>query len=67
MYAVTINGMIGTVLSDVLWAKAIVLTSPLTVNLGMSLTIPLSCLADYINPNSQKPPMQVMHACLSAL
>lgn len=45
-FAVTANGMIGTVLSDLLWAKAIVLTSPLTVNLGMSFTIPLSCVAD---------------------
>mmetsp|Transcript_1461 Transcript_1461/g.3263 ORF Transcript_1461/g.3263 Transcript_1461/m.3263 type:complete len:409 (-) Transcript_1461:53-1279(-) len=51
----TLNGLIGTVLSDLLWAKAVVLTSPLTVNLGMSLTIPLSFLADFITPGAQKP------------
>ena len=32
------------------WARAIGLTSPLIVNLGTSTSIPLSFLADYLNP-----------------
>jgi solute carrier family 35 protein F5 len=36
------NGLIGTALSDLLWMRAILLTSPLTGTLGLSLTIPLS-------------------------
>lgn len=54
----TANAVFGTVLSNVLWAKAIVLTSPLIVNLGTSTSIPLSFLADYLNPHANPPNME---------
>mmetsp|Transcript_44300 Transcript_44300/g.118201 ORF Transcript_44300/g.118201 Transcript_44300/m.118201 type:complete len:503 (+) Transcript_44300:150-1658(+) len=53
----TINGLVGTVVSDLLWARAVVLTSPLTVNVGMGMTMPLSFLADYIHPSGNTAPM----------
>lgn len=43
-----VNGMIGTNLSDVLWAKSVILTSPLVATLGLSLTTPTAMLADVI-------------------
>lgn len=43
-----LNGLIGTNLSDILWAKSVILTSPVIATLGLSLTIPLSMLADLL-------------------
>ena len=52
MAALTINGLVGTVLSDLLWAQAVLLTSPLAVNLSTCLTIPLAFLVDHVKPCS---------------
>lgn len=41
------NALIGTVLSDFLWAKSIVLTTPMIGTLALSLTVPLSVIIDY--------------------
>jgi len=38
------NALFGTVLSDLLWAKSMLLTSPLIATLGLSFTIPLAIL-----------------------
>ncbi|CAG8524137.1 10186_t:CDS:2 [Funneliformis mosseae] len=43
---VAINALIGTFLSDYLWLIAVLMTSPLIVTLGLSLTIPLALLGD---------------------
>lgn len=43
-----INGMIGTVLSEVMWAMSIVLTTPMTTTLALSMTVPLSMCLDVI-------------------
>ncbi|GBB87378.1 hypothetical protein RclHR1_13830005 [Rhizophagus clarus] len=43
---IAINALIGTFLSDYLWLLAVLLTSPLTVTLGLSLTIPLALVGD---------------------
>jgi solute carrier family 35 protein F5 len=47
--ALTVNGLLGTVLSDLLWAQAVVLTSPLVANLGIGFTIPLAFSVDYVS------------------
>jgi len=41
-----LNGLIGTCLSDYLWLLAMLMTSPVVVTLGLSLTIPLAMGAD---------------------
>ncbi|KAG5486832.1 hypothetical protein LSCM4_06297 [Leishmania orientalis] len=42
------NSLIGTNLSDVLWARSVVLTSPVVATLGLSLTTPLAMVMDAI-------------------
>jgi drug/metabolite transporter (DMT)-like permease len=56
MGALTVNGLVGTVLSDVLWAEAVLLTSPLAVNLSICLTIPLAFLVDHLRGVVVAPP-----------
>ncbi|KAI9499199.1 hypothetical protein BDB00DRAFT_795804 [Zychaea mexicana] len=43
-----LNAFIGTFLSDYLWLLAMLMTSPLVVTLGISLTIPLALVGDLI-------------------
>ncbi|XP_015884256.1 uncharacterized transporter C405.03c [Ziziphus jujuba] len=45
---VLLNGLVGGVFADYLWAVSVVWTSPLVATLGMSLTIPLAMLADMV-------------------
>ena len=42
----TINALLGTVVSDYCWAKSVVLLGPLITTLGMSMTIPLGMISD---------------------
>lgn len=42
------KGIFDNVLSDLLWARAIMLTSPVLANVGLALTIPLALLADAV-------------------
>ena len=42
-----LNAVIGTFVSDYLWLLAMLMTSPVVVTLGLSLTIPLAILADW--------------------
>lgn len=41
-----VNALIGTVLSDFMWAKSVVLTTPMIGTLALSLSVPLSLIAD---------------------
>jgi solute carrier family 35 protein F5 len=43
-----LNGFLGSMVSDVLWALAVVMTSPFAASVGLALTIPLGWLADFI-------------------
>lgn len=43
-----VNGLCGTFISDLLWATAVVLTSPTTTVVGISLSIPLAIMADVL-------------------
>lgn len=45
---ILINALVGTFLSDYLWLMAVLMTSPLVVTLGLSLTIPLSMAGDIV-------------------
>eukprot|EP01134_Creolimax_fragrantissima_P006987 CFRG6987T1 len=45
---ITVNALIGTVLSDYLWIYSTLLTSPLVATLGLSLTIPTAVMVDYL-------------------
>jgi solute carrier family 35, member F5 len=42
-----LNALVGTVLSDYLWARSVTLTTPVIATLALSLTLPLSVLTDY--------------------
>ncbi|KAI9486038.1 MAG: hypothetical protein EXX96DRAFT_472098 [Benjaminiella poitrasii] len=45
---ILLNAFIGTFLSDYLWLLAMLMTSPLVVTLGISLTIPLALTGDIL-------------------
>ena len=47
---IVFKGLADNVLSDLLWAQAILLTSPTVATVGLSLTVPLAMLADLITP-----------------
>lgn len=43
-----LNGIVGSVLSDLCWALSVLLTTPLIATVGLSLTIPIAMLADFL-------------------
>ncbi|DAZ94984.1 TPA: hypothetical protein N0F65_000616 [Lagenidium giganteum] len=45
---ICLKGLFDNVLSDYLWARAVLLTSPTVATVGLSLTVPLAILSDYI-------------------
>ena len=45
-----VKGLFDNVLSDYLWAAAVLLTSPSVATIGMSLTVPLAVLSDVSMP-----------------
>ncbi|CAG8441796.1 16646_t:CDS:2 [Acaulospora colombiana] len=45
---VIVNALVGTFLSDYLWLLSVLMTSPLVVTLGLSLTIPLALFGDSV-------------------
>lgn len=61
---VFMNGLIGGVFSDYLWALAICYTSALAASLALSLTIPFSVLADGILRHSSYSPLYLFGAVL---
>mmetsp|Transcript_68457 Transcript_68457/g.127745 ORF Transcript_68457/g.127745 Transcript_68457/m.127745 type:complete len:172 (+) Transcript_68457:3-518(+) len=62
-----LNAAIGTNLSDMLWAKALQLTSPLVATLGLSLTIPLGMFSDMTLHGHAFPAPYVAGSCLVLL
>lgn len=42
-----LNALVGTVVSDYLWARSVALTTPVIATLALSLTLPLSLVFDY--------------------
>ena len=45
---VLLGGIFNNVISDYLWARSVVLTSPTVATVGLSITIPFAILSDYI-------------------
>lgn len=53
LLSLLLNGLLGTVAADYLWARSIVLTSPLVATMALTLNIPVAMIADsIINGNS---------------
>ncbi|VUG16747.1 DEBR0S1_24652g1_1 [Brettanomyces bruxellensis] len=48
VYIIIIFNCIASFLADFLWARAMLLTSPLTVTVGLSMTIPVAMVCDFI-------------------
>ena len=48
LVALSVNAIIGTVISDYAWARSVVLMGPLLTTLGIALTIPISMIVDAI-------------------
>ena len=46
MAEMSLNAVIGTVISDFCWAKSVVLLGPLITTLGIAMTIPISIIVD---------------------
>jgi solute carrier family 35 protein F5 len=43
-----LNGFLGSMVSDVLWALAVIMTSPFAASVGLALTIPMGWIADFV-------------------
>ena len=65
--ALALNAAVGTNLSDVLWAKSVVLTSPLVATLGLSMTIPVALVYDLVIKQSPFSGMYLGGAALVVL
>ena len=48
MLWILVKGLFDNVLSDYLWARAVVLTSPTVATVGLSLTIPMAIVSDLL-------------------
>jgi hypothetical protein len=51
LFFIFISGFFDDVISDYLWGRSILLTSPTVATVGLTLTIPLAILVDYISPS----------------
>ena len=47
---ILLKGLVDNVLSDYLWAKAVLLTSPTVATVGLSLTIPMAIASELLLP-----------------
>ncbi len=61
------NGLVGTVISDYLWVLAVLLVSPVVATAGLSLTIPLSMIADLVLHGQEFHALYILGAVLTFL
>ncbi|CAO3646076.1 unnamed protein product [Cunninghamella blakesleeana] len=61
---VILNAFVGTFVSDYLWLVAMLMTSPLVVTLGISLTIPLALFGDIVFKHFNPPLQYIFGAVL---
>lgn len=59
-----LNGFVGTVLSDLLWLYSVLLASPLVASLGVSLTIPLAMLVQWVTTHAAYPALYLVGSAL---
>jgi solute carrier family 35, member F5 len=62
-----IKGMFDNVLSDLLWAWSILLTSPTVATIGLSLTIPMSIVGDWFAYGVTPSPLLTAGAVLTVM
>ena len=62
-----LNGLFGTVLSDVLWAFSVKYLNPALSTLGITLTIPLSMIVDTILHGTSYSPLYIVGAIFIVL
>ncbi|XP_031117881.1 thiamine-repressible mitochondrial transport protein THI74-like [Ipomoea triloba] len=55
-----LNGFVGSVIADYLWALSVIWTTPLVATLGISLTIPLAMLADMVVHGRHYSPVYIL-------
>jgi solute carrier family 35 protein F5 len=48
---ILLNGFFDNVISDYLWARSVILTSPTVATVGLSLTIPFAIITDVLSGN----------------
>lgn len=61
---IAIKGLFDNALSDYLWARAVLLTSPTVATVGLSLTVPLAILADFVFHQSAPTPVTLLASVL---
>ena len=59
-----LSGLSDNVLSDYLWARSVVLTSPTVATIGMSVTIPLAMLSDFLLNHVKQDAVAILCAML---
>ncbi|KAF6006167.1 hypothetical protein HII13_005288 [Brettanomyces bruxellensis] len=64
VYIIIIFNCIASFLADFLWARAMLLTSPLTVTVGLSMTIPVAMVCDFIFNLKWNSPVYIIGAML---
>ncbi|KAH9599922.1 hypothetical protein LSM04_002820 [Trypanosoma melophagium] len=67
LWPLALNALIGTNLSDVLWARSVVLTSPLVATTDRTLSTPLSMLVDAVGKHRSFTPPYIIGAVLVAV
>ncbi|CAM9864644.1 unnamed protein product [Choristocarpus tenellus] len=54
---ITVKAMLDNVTSELLWARAVVLTTPTVATVGLALTVPIAFVADlFLHGTIPKPP-----------
>ncbi|VEU21003.1 DEKNAAC101925 [Brettanomyces naardenensis] len=64
VYLIIIFNCLASFLADFLWARAMLLTSPLTVTVGLSMTIPVAMICDFIFKFKWNSPIYTLGAAL---
>ncbi|GBG34088.1 Solute carrier family 35 member F5 [Hondaea fermentalgiana] len=61
---ILLQGLLDNVVSDYLWARAVLLTSPTVTTVGLSLTMPLSAALDIVLMSHMPAPLTVLGGLL---